>query len=72
MVKRKTTVYLDDELLRGARVVAARSNLRDSEVLEAALRSYLGMEALEAGWGRSDLTEEQALKIAYRELHDER
>jgi hypothetical protein len=70
MAKRKTTVYLDDELLRGARVVAARSGKKDSEVFEEALRAYLGMATLEATWSRSDLTEDEALALAYREIHD--
>lgn len=72
MAKKKTTIYVDDELLRGARVVAARSGKKDYEVFEEALRSYLGMETLEKAWGRSDLTEDEALDLAYREVHVDR
>lgn len=72
MVRKKTTVYIEDHLLRGARVVAARSGKKDYEVFEEALKGYLGLEALEGAWGRSDLTEEEALELAYRELHLDR
>jgi predicted transcriptional regulator len=66
--RRKTTVYLDEELLRGAKILAARTDRKDYEVLEAALRRYLGLEVLEQAWSRSDLTDEQGLAIAYEEL----
>ena len=43
MAKKKTTVYLDEELWRAAKAVAARSGRRDYQVLEEALRRYLGL-----------------------------
>jgi Arc/MetJ family transcription regulator len=46
-VKRRTTVYLDDELLRAARVQAAREGKHDYEVFEAALRRYLGFDVID-------------------------
>ncbi len=42
MTKTKTTVYLDEDVLRGARVMAARTGKKDYEVVEEALRAYLG------------------------------
>ena len=66
--RRKTMVYLDDELLRGAKILAARTDRKDYEVLEAALRQYLGVEVLERVWAGSDLTEREGLKVAYAEL----
>ncbi|MGI8726527.1 MAG: hypothetical protein ACR2K6_02445 [Solirubrobacterales bacterium] len=70
MAKRKTTVYIDEELLRMAKVRAARTDRRDSEILEAALRNYLGLSALEEMRARSDLNEEQAMELAYAELRE--
>jgi len=61
-------VYLDEELLRGAKIMAARTDRKDYEVLEAALRQYLGVEVLESVWARSDLSEEMGLEIANGEL----
>ena len=68
MAKRKTTVYLDEEILRSARIQAARTGQRDSELIEAAVRSYLGLDVLDEIWARSDLDEKQALDLAYEGL----
>ena len=68
MAKRKTTIYVDEELLRGAKILAARSGKKDYEVLEDALRSHLGVEVLHAVRSRSKLTEDQALELAYEAL----
>jgi hypothetical protein len=40
--KKKATFYLPEDLLRVARVHAARTDRRDSQVVEEALRAYLG------------------------------
>jgi hypothetical protein len=66
--KRKATFYLDEDVLRAARVRAARSDRRDSEIVEAALRAYLGFDVLELVRARSDLAEE-AMQLAVSELH---
>ena len=42
--KKKVTFYLDEDVLRAARVRAARSDTRDSEIVEEALRAYLGFD----------------------------
>jgi hypothetical protein len=69
MARRKTTVYLDDEILRAAKVYAARKDLRDSDVIESALREYLGLELFEKVWSRNtDLDPDEAMQIAYDEL----
>ena len=72
MARKKTTVYLDEELLRATKVAAARQNKREYEVFEEALRRYLGLELLERIWQRADLTEEEALALAYSELEKAR
>jgi hypothetical protein len=69
MAKKKTTVYLDEDLWRAAKVEAARSGRRDYQILEEALRRYLGLAAVEAVWQRAALSEEEALALAYREVH---
>ena len=71
MSKQKTTVYVEADVLRAARVLAARTGRKDSDVVEAALRRYLGFEALERSWGRNqDLDEDAAMELA-REAEDE-
>jgi len=68
MAKRKTTVYLDEAVLREARIQAARTGQKDSELIESAIRSYLGLDVLDDVWSRSDLDEESALRLAYEAL----
>lgn len=69
MARKKTTVYVDEDVLRAAKVYAARKDLRDSEVIESALREYLGLDVLEPVWERNrDLDPEEADRVAYREL----
>lgn len=67
--KRKVTVYLDPDVARAAKVRAARTDKRDSEVIEDALRAHLGMEALDEAERMSSLGWEEALKLADSELH---
>lgn len=68
MAKRKTTIYVDEDLLRGAKILAARTGKKDYEVLEDALRSHLGVDVLDRVRGRSELTEEQAVDLAHEAL----
>jgi ABC-type ATPase with predicted acetyltransferase domain len=68
MAKRKTTVYLDEEVLREAKIQAARTGQKDSELIESAIRSYLGLDVLDNVWSRSDLDEKSALRLAYEAL----
>jgi hypothetical protein len=54
MARKKTTVYLDEELLTAAKVLAAASGRREYEVLEDALREYMrGSRGVD---GRAQLT----------------
>jgi hypothetical protein len=68
-LKRKVTLYVDEDVLRAARVRAARSDRRDSEIVEEALRAYLGFDVVEGVWARSDLGEEEAMTLAVSEQH---
>lgn len=73
MARKKTTVYIDEGLLRAAKVTAARSGKREYEVFEEALRGHLGMagavEEIWAGIGREDApSDEEAMRIANEEI----
>jgi predicted transcriptional regulator len=69
MARRKTTLYLDDELLQAAAERAARTGRAQRDVIEEALRRYLGLEtAVRRIQARGDLDEEESLSLAYREL----
>jgi hypothetical protein len=73
MARRKTTVYIDEALLRAAKVAAARSGKREYEVFEDALRQHLGLAgAVERIWAgitpQNAPTDEEAASIATEEL----
>jgi len=72
MPKQRTTVTLDERVLRAVRVKAARTGRRDSEVIEDALRRDLGLEQLEQIWEKSGLGEDEALALAVKEQHKSR
>ncbi|MBX3032105.1 MAG: hypothetical protein KF809_18320 [Chloroflexi bacterium] len=65
--RRKVTLYVDEDVLRAARVRAARTDRRDSDIVEDALRSYLGFDVVERVWAHSDLDEEEAMRLAVEE-----
>lgn len=67
--KKKVTLYVDEEVMRAARVRAARTDRRDSEVVEDALRAYLGVDLVTGAWSRSDLGEDEAMRLAVEETH---
>ncbi len=67
--RKKVTFYLDEDVLRAARVRAARSDRRDSEIVEEALRAHLGFDLVERVWARSDLDGDEAMRLAVSELH---
>lgn len=69
MARRRTTIQIDDDLLRAAKVCAARNDLCDSDVMESALRRFLGLEFLESIWERTaDIDAATAKQTAYDEL----
>ena len=67
--KKKVTLYVDEDVMRAARVRAARTDRRDSEVVEEALRAYLGFDVLASVWARSNLTEDEAMRLAVEATH---
>jgi hypothetical protein len=62
-------LYFDEDVLRATRVRAARTDRRDSDVVEEALRAYLGFDVAEQIWARSDLGEDEAMQLAVSEQH---
>lgn len=63
-------VQIDAHLLDQTRWATSPSpDASDAEIVERALRIYLGRKAMHEAQAMSDLTEEQALDLAYSELH---
>ena len=72
MAKVRTTLTIDEQVLRAVKIRGARTGKGDSEVIEEALRRELGFDLLERLWQRGDLSEEQALALAVEAQHERR
>ncbi len=69
MAKIRTTLTIDDSVLKAVKVRAARSGRGDSEVIEEALRRDLGIEFLERMWEQASLSADDAEKLAVEAQH---
>ena len=72
VAKVRTTVTLDEEVLRWVRVRAARQGKGDSEIIEESLRRDLGLELLDRLWEKNDLDESAATALAVEAQHSTR
>lgn len=72
MPKTRTTLTIDEDVLRAVRVRAARTGKGDSQVIEEAVRRQLGLDLLERIWENADLSEEAALSLAVEAQHSAR
>jgi predicted transcriptional regulator len=79
MSRRKTTVYLDTDVLTATKMLAAARERSESQIVEDALRSYLRMGHLEAAGAdlkalmdrlaeRTDLDDEATMALAVDEV----
>jgi Arc/MetJ family transcription regulator len=69
MPKTRTTLTIDDNVLRAVKIKAARTGKGDSEVIEEALRRDLGLDLVEGLWERLHLPEEEATELAVEAQH---
>jgi hypothetical protein len=80
MARKKTTIYLEPDLLTATKTLAASSGRREYEVIEDALRAYISgdasvgqrdLRAMLDRWSAQDagLDEEGAIEFAAREVH---
>jgi hypothetical protein len=72
MPKIRTTVTLDEEVLKWVKVRAARMGKGDSEVIEDSLRRDLGLELLDRLWSKNEMSEDQAAQLAVEAQHSTR
>ena len=72
MSKVRTTLTIDEDVLRAVKHSAARGGKRESEVIEEALRRELGLDLLEELWSRNELPEKQATELAVEAQHKTR
>lgn len=73
MSKVRTTISIEDDVLRALRVRAAREGRPDGELIEFALRRTLGLEVLERLWASNDdLSPEAAAALAAEAIRETR
>ena len=70
MARAKTTLSIDEGLMRQVRIRAARSGRTQSEVLEVALREGLGI--VNQIRSKAQLGEEEAFQLAHDVVHEVR
>ncbi|MPZ52240.1 MAG: ribbon-helix-helix protein, CopG family [Acidimicrobiia bacterium] len=64
MPKTRTTLTIDQDVLRAVKVRAARNGVSEGEVIEGAVRRALGFDVLERLWSDSDLDANEAIELA--------
>lgn len=69
MAKVRTTLTIDEAVLRAVKIRAARTGQGDSAVIENALRRDLGLDLLERLWTRNQLPDEEATALAVEAQH---
>ncbi|HKA12990.1 MAG TPA: ribbon-helix-helix protein, CopG family [Candidatus Dormibacteraeota bacterium] len=69
MPKVRTTVTLDERVLRAVKVKAARTGRGDSELIEEVLRKDLGLDVLDRLWAVNDMAEYEATELAVEAQH---
>jgi hypothetical protein len=69
MAKVRTTLTIDEDILRMVKVRAARTGKGDSEVIEESLRRDLGLDLLDKLWSADPLPEQEAMTLAVEAQH---
>lgn len=69
MAKVRTTLTIDEDVLRWVKIRAARTGRGDSAVIEEAVRRDLGLELLDRLWERNDLSDDEASALAVEAQH---
>ena len=69
MPRTRTTLTIDEDVLRAVKVHAARVGKGDSEVIEEAVREHLGLGLLDRLWNTNDLGDDDAMRLAHEAQH---
>ncbi len=69
MSKVRTTLTIDESVMRAVKMKAARSGRGDSEVIEEAVRQVLGLDLLDNLWSKADLDDKTAVELAVEAQH---
>jgi hypothetical protein len=69
MPKVRTTLTIDEDVLRWVKIRAARTGKPDSAVIEESLRRDLKLDLLDEMWSRNELPEDDAAALAVEAQH---
>ncbi|HEY5266755.1 MAG TPA: ribbon-helix-helix protein, CopG family [Acidimicrobiales bacterium] len=69
MAKTRTTLTVEEEVLRAVKIRAARTGKGESQVIEEALRRDLGLDLLDQIWAHGTMNEDDAMALAVEAQH---
>lgn len=69
MTKVRTTLTLDQDVLRWVKVRAARQGKGDSGFIEESLRRDLGLDLLQTLWAKNTMGEDEAMELSVEAQH---
>lgn len=86
MAKTRTTLTIDEDILRSARIAAANRGIKEGDLIEEALISHLGLSVFERIWQRiehegliiedgrdiRDMTDDEVMDWVVKQQHEAR
>ena len=69
MTKVRTTLTIDEDVLKWVKIRAARTGVSDSSVIEESLRRDLKLDVLDELWSNATLSEDEASELALEAQH---
>lgn len=69
MAKVRTTLTIDEEVLKWVKIRAARTGVSDSAVIEQSLRRDLKLDVLDELWSAATMSEAEASALALEAQH---
>ena len=69
MAKVRTTLTVDEHVLKWVKIRAARTGVSDSAVIEASLRRDLKLDVLDELWADATMSEAEASELAVEAQH---
>jgi ribbon-helix-helix CopG family protein len=69
VAKVRTTLTIDEDVLKWVKIRAARTGVSDSAVIEESLRRDLKLDVLDELWGSATMSEAKASALAVEAQH---
>jgi hypothetical protein len=69
VAKVRTTLTIDEDVLKWVKIRAARTGVSDSAVIEGSLRRDLKLDVLDELWGNASMSEAKASELAVEAQH---